>query len=225
MELIYKLFPNVVEKSNEFIQSIYQTLYMVGISFSISFIIGLALGIVLVATRKNGIMQNRFIYFALDKIVNIFRVVPFIILLAALIPLTRLIVGSAIGTKGAIVPLVFGTVPFFARQVEASLLEMDNGIIEAAQSMGNTGIEIIFRVYLVECIPSLVRASTITIISLVGLTAMAGAVGAGGLGDFAIRYGHMRNQIDATYATMIVMIMFVVLIQWIGNYIIKKTSH
>ncbi len=225
MELIYKLFPNVVEKSNEFIQSTYQTLYMVGISFSISFIIGLALGIVLVATRKNGIMQNRFIYFALDKIVNIFRVVPFIILLAALIPLTRLIVGSAIGTKGAIVPLVFGTVPFFARQVEASLLEMDNGIIEAAQSMGNTGIEIIFRVYLVECIPSLVRASTITIISLVGLTAMAGAVGAGGLGDFAIRYGHMRNQIDATYATMIVMIMFVVLIQWIGNYIIKKTSH
>jgi len=91
--------------------------------------------------------------------------------------------------------------------------------------MGNTGIEIIFRVYLVESLPSLVRASTITIISLVGLTAMAGAVGAGGLGDFAIRYGHMRNQIDATYATMIVMILFVVLIQWIGNYIIKKTSH
>ena len=134
---------------------------------------------------------------------------PFVILLAALIPFTRMVVGTAIGTKGAILPLVFGTVPFFTRQIESALYEVDKGLIEAAQSMGSSPIEIIFRVYLRESLPGIIRGVQITFISLLGLTAMAGAIGGGGLGDFAIRYGHQRNQTDVTYATVIIILIMV----------------
>jgi D-methionine transport system permease protein len=139
--------------------------------------------------------------------------------------LTRLISGTAIGVNGAIVPLVFGTVPFFSRQIESALTELDSGLIEAAQSMGSGPIEIIFRVYLKECIPGIVRGTTITAISLIGLTAMAGAVGAGGLGDFAIRFGYQRNQIDVTYASVIVLVVLVSIIQVIGNVIVNNNNH
>ncbi|MEG1972241.1 MAG: ABC transporter permease subunit [Oscillospiraceae bacterium] len=160
-----------------------------------------------------------------DKVINFFRSIPFIILLAALIPLTRFIMGTALGVKGAIIPLVFGTVPFFTRQIESALLEIDGGLIEAAQSMGNSPVQIVTRVYLREGIPSIVRATTITFISLVGLTAMAGAVGAGGLGDFAIRYGHNLGQQDVTIVTVIILLITVNIIQGIGSAIIKKTTH
>ncbi|WP_425802597.1 methionine ABC transporter permease [Desulfitobacterium sp. Sab5] len=225
MEFISKLFPNVVHKVPELFESFQQTLFMMGVSGTISFSIGMIFGITLIVTKKGGILENAVIYNILDKIINLFRSIPFVILLAALIPVTRFVVGTAIGTKGAILPLVFGTVPFFSRQVESALAELDSGLIEAAQSMGNNPVEIIFRVYLKESIPSIVRAVTITSVSLVGLTAMAGAVGGGGLGDFAIRYGHQRNQVDVTFATVIILLIVVNLIQGLGNYIIKKASH
>jgi D-methionine transport system permease protein len=198
---------------------------MVGWSGLLSFFIGLFLGIVITVTKKDGVMENAPIQQALDKVVNFFRSIPFIILLAGLIPLTRLIVGTAIGVKGAIIPLVFGTAPFFARQIESALAELDGGVIEAALSMGSSPMGIIFRVYLKESVAPIARATTITAISLISLTAMAGAVGAGGLGDYAIRYGHQRNQIDVTYVTVITLVVFVSVIQVIGSWIAKKQTH
>ena len=140
-------------------------------------------------------------------------------------PLTRFIMGSAIGVSGAIVPLIFGVVPFFARQMESALSDVNPGLIEAAESMGNSKLEIIISVYIKESIPQIARAISITTISLIGLTAMAGVVGAGGLGDFAIRYGHDRNQTDVTFATVIVLVIIVSIVQIIGNYIAKKNTH
>jgi D-methionine transport system permease protein len=224
-DFLISFFPNVWSKLPDFYKSIYETLVMVGWSGSISFILGLLLGIILIVTKNGGILQNPVLFHMLDKIINFFRSIPFIILLASLIPLTRLISGTAIGVNGAIVPLVFGTVPFFSRQIESALTELDSGLIEAAQSMGSGPIEIIFRVYLKECIPGIVRGTTITAISLIGLTAMAGAVGAGGLGDFAIRFGYQRNQIDVTYASVIVLVVLVSIIQVIGNVIVNNNNH
>lgn len=224
-ELLINIFPNVMSKLPDFYESIYETLVMVGWSGSISFALGLLLGISLTVTKREGILQNPVLFQILDNIINFLRSIPFIILLASLIPLTRLISGTAIGVEGAIVPLVFGTVPFFSRQIESALAELDPGLVEAAQSMGSGPLEIIYRVYLKECISGIIRGTTITAISLIGLTAMAGAVGAGGLGDFAIRFGYQRNQIDVTYASVIVLVAMVSIIQIIGNFIVKKNSH
>lgn len=225
MELLTKLLPNVLGKIPELLTCLWQTVFMIGLSGLISFFFGMGLGILLIATKKGGVLQNIPLYSALDKVINIFRSIPFIILLASLIPLTRFVVGTAIGTKGSILPLVFGTVPFLARQVESALSQLDKGVVEAAASMGSSPTEIITRVYLKESIPNLVRAVTITLVSLVNLTAMAGAVGGGGLGDFAIRYGHQRGQVDVTYVTVIILLIIVNLIQGAGNIIIKKTTH
>lgn len=224
-ELFDILIPNVVTKVPELIKSLWQTLYMMGLSGIISFVLGMIFGTTLTVTKKRGIMENAVVFNILDKIINTFRSIPFIILLAALIPLTRAVVGTAIGTKGAILPLVFGTVPFFTRQIETALAELDSGLIEASQAMGSSPMEIIYRVYLKESIPNIVRVTTITFVSLVGLTAMAGAVGGGGLGDFAIRYGHQRNQVDVTYITVIILLIVVNAIQAFGNFIIRKTTH
>jgi D-methionine transport system permease protein len=198
---------------------------MVGISGIIAFSLGMMFGVTITVVKPGGIMSNRAVYQALDKAVNFFRSIPFIILLAGLIPLTRLIVGSAIGVKGAIVPLVFGTVPFFTRQIEAALAEVDRGVVEAAQSMGSGPVEIIFRVYLREGVSPIARGTTITVINLIGLSAMAGAVGAGGLGDFAIRYGHQRNQLDIIYLTVLTLVLIVNIVQFIGNQAAKKNTH
>ena len=216
LDFLNAIIPNVMSKPDELFESFGQTIYMVIVSGAISMVFGLFFGIVL---------KNKVIFNILDKLVNIFRSIPFVILLTALIPLTRMVVGTAIGTKGAILPLIFGTVPFFTRQIESALAEVDYGLIEAAESMGNSPWEIIFRVYLKESVPGIVRAMQITFISLVGLTAMAGAVGGGGLGDFAIRYGHSRGQTDVTYVTVIIILIMVSLIQSTGSYVIKKTTH
>ena len=207
-----------MSKPDELLESFGQTIYMVIVSGAISMVFGLFFGIVLTATAPKGVLKNKVVFNILDKLVNIFRSIPFVILLTALIPLTRMVVGTAIGTKGAILPLIFGTVPFFTRQIESALAEVDYGLIEAAESMGNSPWEIIFRVYLKESVPGIVRA-------MVGLTAMAGAVGGGGLGDFAIRYGHSRGQTDVTYVTVIIILIMVSLIQSTGSYVIKKTTH
>ncbi len=224
-EILSNLFPNVAEKFPAFWESIGQTLEMVIRSGVIGLIIGAVLGVVLVVTKKGGIFQNTVVFQIADKLVNLFRAIPFIILLTFVMPLSRAIMGTAIGVDGAIVPLIFGMVPFFSRQMESALSEVSPGLIEAAESMGNSKWQIIGSVYLRESIPQIARAVSITLISLIGLTAMAGAVGAGGLGDFAIRYGHDRNQVDVTYATIIVLVLFVSIIQLAGNLIARKNTH
>lgn len=223
-EILNQYFPNVMSKLPDFYLSIRQTIMMVAWS-GIALIIGVVLGILLVVTRDGGLMENKAVFQLWDKLINLFRSIPFIILLTGVMPLTRIIMGSAIGVKGAIVPLIFGTVPFFSRQMESALSEVSPGLVEAAQSIGNSKFEIIVNVYLKESIPQISRAVSITTISLIGLTAMAGVVGAGGLGDFAVRYGHDRNQTDVTYATIIVLVIMVSIIQLAGNYIAKKNTH
>lgn len=224
-ELLNKWIPNVMGRLPDFWQAIGDTLLMVVWSGVISFVLGLALGVVVTVTRPGGILENRAVYQLLDKLINFIRSIPFIILLTAVMPLSRLIMGTAIYVRGAIVPLVFGTVPFFTRQVESALAQVDKGLVEAALSMGSSPLEIVFRVYLRESIAAIARGTTITLISLIGLTAMAGVVGAGGLGDFAIRYGHDRNMTDVTYVTVLVVFLLVSLIQFIGGRIVKKNTH
>lgn len=221
-EFLVKFFPHVMAHPEYFSQSIIETLIMTAWSGVISFVIGIVLGVAVTITKPHGIMQNKIVFQVLDKIINLCRSIPFIILLTGVMPLSRMIMGTAIGVRGAIVPLVFGTVPFFARQIESALAETDDGLVEAALSMGLSPIGIIFRVYLKESVGAIARGTTITAISLIGLTAMAGAVGAGGLGNYAIMYGHDRNQVDVTWATIIVLVIIVSLIQFVGSKICGK---
>ena len=224
-EILNRYLPNVMERLPAFGKAIGDTLIMVAWSGSIAFVLGLVLGVVLIVTRPGGILENKVLYQVLDKVINFFRSIPFIILLTWVIPLSRAIMGTAIDVPGAIVPLLLGTVPFFSRQVESALAETDKGLVEAALSMGSSPMEIIFRVYLREGVAAIARATTITAISLVGLTAMAGAVGSGGLGDFAIRYGHDRGMTDVTWVTVIVVFILVSILQLFGNLVIKKNRH
>ncbi|MDR2772723.1 MAG: ABC transporter permease [Elusimicrobiota bacterium] len=225
MEIINFLFPNMSGKGSELLLSFLQTIWMMFVSGTIAFLIGITFGVVLIVTAKGGILENIAVWSVVDKTINFFRSIPFIILIVLLIPLTRFVVGTAIGTTGAMLPLVFGTAPFFTRQMQAALSEIDKGMIEAASAMGLRARAIIFRVYLKESISPIIRGATITFINLVGLTAMAGAVGAGGLGDFAIRYGYQRYQTDVTVVTVLILIAMVTIIQTLGDYIIKKTTH
>lgn len=225
MDFILKILPNVASHPERFFNGFVETLIMTLWSGGISFVIGLLFGIALTVTKKDGILQNSVIYQILDKAINLFRSIPFIILLTGVMPLSRLIMGTAIGVRGAIVPLIFGCVPFFSRQVETALAEVDSGLVEAAESMGLSPFDIIFRVYLKESVAPLVRGTTITLVSLIGLTAMAGAVGAGGLGNYAIMYGHDRNQLDVTWVTIVVLVIVVNLVQLAGNKIIKRNKH
>ena len=224
-EFLNELIPNVMAKLPDFYAAIGDTLLMVIWSGAISFVLGLILGVLLTVTRPGGILEHKVLYQIVDKLVSLFRSIPFIILLTWVIPLSRAVMGTAINVPGAIVPLILGTVPFFSRQVESALAETDKGLVEAALSMGSSPLEIIFRVYLKESVAAIARGTTITAISLVGLTAMAGAVGSGGLGDFAIRYGHDRNMTDVTWVTVIVVFIMVSIIQVIGNVVVKKTKH
>jgi D-methionine transport system permease protein len=224
-DLAQALMPNVIERLPELLSSLLQTLYMIFSAGIVSFVIGLFFAVVLTVSRAGGLMENIPLWTVLDKLINFFRSVPFIILIALLIPLTRIIAGTAIGVKGAIPPLIFGTAPFFSRQLENALAEVDSGAVEAALSMGISNTGIIFRVYLRESVAGIIRGVTITLISLIGLTAMAGAVGGGGLGDFAIRYGYQRYQTDITIVTVIILILMVSLIQAAGNFFAKRVSH
>ncbi|CAH0250668.1 Methionine import system permease protein MetP [Peribacillus frigoritolerans] len=198
------------------------TLYMVAISLIFSGLIGLPLGILLVITRKGHILENKWIFNVLNPIINILRSVPFIILLVALIPFTRMIVGSAIGTNAAIVPLIFYAAPYIARLVENSLLEVDKGIIEAAQAMGATTWQIIYRFLIPEGLSSLILTFTTATIGLVGSTAMAGAVGAGGVGDLALAYGYQRFDTMTMIVTVAALVIIVQLLQSTGNFVSRK---
>lgn len=207
------------------IDDFFTTLYMLLVSAFFAGVIGLILGVIMVVTDKGRILENKTVYNILDKVTNLFRAIPFIILLALVAPFTRVIVGTRIGPTAAIVPLTLSCIPFFARQVEQALAEVDPGKIEAAEAMGLAPVEIIMSVYMRESLPSLIRASSITLISLIGLTAMAGTVGAGGIGDLAIAMGYKRYKDDVVIVSVILILLLVYLIQAIANYLIKKTSH
>lgn len=199
-----------------------ETVYMVVVSMIISSAIGVPLGVLLHTTAKGQILENVVINQTVGSIVNAVRSIPFIILMVAIIPLTRFIVGSAIGTTAAIVPLVIASIPFIGRQVETSLKEVPSGLVEAAQAMGATPFQIISRVLLPEAMPGIVSQLTTVIIALVGESAMAGAIGGGGLGDLAIRYGYQRFRPEVMLATVIVLIVLVQAVQFAGNTLAKK---
>ena len=224
-ELITNIAPNLASKLPDFYKALGDTLLMVLWSGAISFVLGLALGVLLIVTRPGGILEHKILYQIVDKLVSLFRSIPFIILLTWVMPITRTLAGTVLYVRGAIVPLVFGSVPYFTRQVQSALAELDGGLIEAAQSMGSSPAEIIFRVYLKESVAAIARGTTITVISLLNLTAMAGVAGAGGLGDFAIRYGHDRNMADITNVTVFVLVLLVCIIEFVGGRVVKKNTH
>ena len=201
-----------------------ETVYMVAVSMIVASAIGIPLGVLLLATGKNQVLELGIANKTLSAIVNCVRSIPFIILMVAIIPFTRLIVGSSIGTTAAIVPLIIASIPLIARLVETSLREVPYGLIEAALSMGATPYKIIVRVLLPESIPSIVAQLTTVIIVLIGESAMAGAVGGGGLGDLAIRYGYQRFNPEVMLATVIVLIVLVQVIQFLGNMLAKKLN-
>lgn len=208
--------------SEQIIEAIIETVQMVGISFIFSIILGLPLGIALFVTRNGQILENKPIFAVLNGIINIFRSIPFIILLVAIIPITRLIVGTSIGTAAAIVPLVFYAGPYIARLVESSLLEVDEGVLEAANAMGATPFQTIFLFLLPEVLSSLVVNFTIATIGLIGASAMAGTVGGGGIGDLAITYGYQRFDTTTMAITVIILIIMVQGLQSLGNYLSRK---
>ncbi|WP_026759747.1 methionine ABC transporter permease [Selenomonas ruminantium] len=199
-----------------------ETVYMVAVSMAIALALGIPLGVLLYATDKGQILESPMLNKVIGTVVNAIRSIPFIILMVAIIPLTRLLVGSAIGTTAAMVPLVIASIPFIGRQVETSLKEVPYGLIEAALSMGATPMQIISRVLLPESMPSIVAQLTTVVISLVGESAMAGAIGGGGLGDLAIRYGYQRFRPEVMIATVIILIVLVQAVQFVGNTIAKR---
>lgn len=224
-ELLVKIMPNVVEYFPDLIKAIGETLQMVSISTLIASVVGIPLGVLLLVTAKGHILENKWVYSILSKITNTFRSIPFVILIAALVPVTRAIVGTTIGTKGAMVPLIIGVTPFVARQIEAALLKVDKGVIEAAKAMGSSPFEIITRVILREGLPGMIHAITISVVSLIGYSAMAGTVGGGGLGDFAIRYGYQYFKTDIMIVTIIIMVVMVSGVQKLGEWIAAKLAH
>ncbi len=225
VEILNGIIPNVVVRSGQFWKAFAETLQMVGITGALALLLGIPFGVLLYTTRTGGILQNRPIHFVLNKFCDVFRSIPFILLAIILLGLSRLIVGTAIGVKGAIIPLVMATIPFLGRQVEGALAEVPDGLVEAAQAMGCSPLEIIWRVYLKEGTPGIARGVTITLISLINFTAIAGAIGAGGLGNFAISYGHGKNLPDIMWTVLIVIIVMVSLVQAAGNAVVKRTTH
>ena len=208
LEVLNDLIPNIMNKLPEFWQAILDFFIMLGITGAVSFIFGTLFGVILTVTRRGDILENKVIYFILGKIIDLFRAIPFVILIFFLGPMTRIIAGTTIGLRGALFPLMVGTIPFFARQVESALADIDRGLIEAKES-----------------IPGIIRATTITLISLIGLITMVGAVGGGGIGDFAIRYGYNSMQNDVTYVCVIILLLITTTIQGVGNILIRKTTH
>ena len=208
-----------------FATSSLETLIMVGLSGLIGSAIGIPLGVYLYLTDKGGVLENGIANRVIGVIVNAVRSTPFIILLVAIIPFTRLLAGSSIGTAAAVVPLTIAAAPFIARLVETALREVDRGLIEAAQAMGATTRQIVFKVLLPEALPGIVAGLTITLVSLTGYSAMAGAIGGGGLGDLGIRYGYQRFLPEVMLAVVLVLIVFVQALQSLGDWAVRRLSH
>ncbi len=225
LEFLNNIIPNIMNKLPAFWTAVIETFIMLGVVGIASLFFGTIFGVIMVVTKRDAILENRTVNFILGKVIDFLRSIPFIILIFALTQVTRAIVGTSIGIRGAIFPLIVGSVPFVARQIESALSEVDQGLIEASQAMGCSPVEIIFRVYLRESIPGIIRAMTITLITLIGYIAMVGAVGGGGLGDFCIRYGYNGFQFDVIYVSVIILLLITSIIQGIGNILIRKTTH
>ncbi len=207
---------------NLLIEGTLVTLFMTAVSTFFAYLFGIPLGVLLVITQPHGIWPHKTLNVVLGWIANVGRSIPFIIMLVALMPLTRLVMGIAIGPKAAVLPWVIAATPFVARMVESALQEVDAGVIEVAQSAGSTTGQIVWKVILPESLPSVVLGASITFITLLGYVAMAGAIGAGGLGDIAIRYGYYKYQTDVMIATIIILIVLVQIVQMLGNGISRK---
>ena len=206
------------------IEALWETLYMVAVSAGIATFFGVPLGVILVTTSRGHILQNLWLNRILGYIANATRSTPFIILMVAIIPLTRVLAGTSIGTNAAIVPLSIAAIPFVGRVVESALREVDYGLIEAAQAMGASPFQIIRRVLLPEAMPSIVLGLTLAVISLIGYSAMAGAIGGGGLGDLAIRFGYQRFRVDVMIATVVILIALVQLVQTAGDRVSQRLN-
>lgn len=211
--------------ADQFWQALYQTFQMVGISFCIGSLLGIFLGILLLITRPGGFWQKKWLYNLLNPVINIIRSLPFVILLVAIIPFTRLVVGTSIGTKAAIVPLVIYVAPYIARLIENSLLSVSNGIIEAAQAMGASNWQIIRYFILPEAKSSIILSLTTAAIGLIGATAMAGVIGGGGIGDLALNYGYQRFDNVVMVITVVVLIFIVQFIQGVGNLLAARAQQ
>lgn len=211
--------------SNLLLWALAQTLYMTIISGIIASFFGIPLGMILFTTRSGGIMEHPFFSMILGGITNALRSIPFIILLVAIVPFTRLVVGTSIGTNAAMVPLVIGAIPFIGRIVENSLNAIPKGLTEAAQSMGASNWQIMWKFLFPEALPSIINGLTVTVVALVSYSAMAGAVGGGGLGDLGIRYGYQRFDLTMMAATVIVLIIVVQLLQWLGDWVTNKLNR
>jgi D-methionine transport system permease protein len=218
--MVTNLFVNI--DWHEMLLALLDTTYMLGISIFFSMLIGIPLGVVLYLTNRGMILQQRWVNLVCSVVVNIIRSVPFIILLILMMPVTTLLVGTSLGVKGVIPPLVVGAFPFFARLIENSLKELDIGVIHMAESCGATNWQIIWRILLPEIMPSIIASITVTAIALVSYTAMAGVVGGGGLGDLAIRYGYQRFETNVMIVTVILLILMVQLIQLLGDFLARK---
>ncbi|KQP02248.1 methionine ABC transporter permease [Pseudorhodoferax sp. Leaf265] len=205
-----------------FATSLWETMVMVGISGLAGALIGVPLGVLLRLTDRGGVRENAPVNRIVGGIVNAVRSTPFIILLVAIIPFTRFVTGSSIGTAAAVVPLTLAAAPFVARLVETALREVDHGLVEAAQAMGATTSQIVWKVLLPEALPGIVAALTITLVSLTGFSAMAGAIGGGGLGDLGIRYGYQRFLPEVMAAVVLVLIVFVQLVQSAGDWLVRR---
>lgn len=208
-----------------FASSLWETLIMVGISGLVGGLLGVPLGVFLRLTDQGGVLENSPLNKLVGWLVNAVRSTPFIILLVAIIPFTRFITGSSIGTAAAVVPLTIAAAPFVARLVEAALREVDHGLVEAAQAMGATTSQIVWKVLLPEALPGIVAGLTITFVSLTGYSAMAGAIGGGGLGDLGIRYGYQRFLPEIMLAVVLVLIFFVQAVQSLGDLAVRRLSH
>ena len=208
-----------------FATSTWETLLMVGVSGLLGSALGVPLGVFLYLTAAGGVLARPWLNRGVGVAVNAVRSTPFIILLVAIIPFTRLVVGTSIGTLTAIVPLTLAAAPFVARLVETALREVDRGLIEAAQAMGASTSQIVFKVLLPEALPGIVAALTITLVSLTGYSAMAGAIGGGGLGDLGIRYGYQRFLPEVMLAVVLLLIIFVQVLQSLGDRLVRRLSH
>lgn len=222
--MIHELIPNVIRYQDTLVKATKDTFIMVGISAAIALIIGSFFGALIVTTAKGQILENTGLNKAVCRFVDLIRSMPFVILITLFLPITRLIVGTSIGVKGAIVPMILAIIPFVARQIEQALSEVNPGVIEAAKSMGLSKRAII-RILFKEARAGVIRADVISIISLLNLSAMAGTVGGGGLGDFAIRYGYGQYMTDITIVTVVILLLFVTLVNGSGNLLIKKFTH
>ncbi|HAG06586.1 MAG: Putative D-methionine transport system permease protein metI [Clostridia bacterium 62_21] len=219
------MFENLGPLWPQICKATWETVYMTLVSVLFATVIGLPMGVILVLTDRGHILESRLVNTVLGWFVNIGRSFPFIILMVAIIPFTRLVVGTFIGTTGAIPPLVVAAAPFVARMVETSLKEVDWGVIEAALSVGASAWQVVYKVLLPEALPGLVLGTTITTINVLGYTAMAGVVGGGGLGDLAVRYGFQRYMPDVMVVTVIILIVMVQVLQSLGDWLARKVNR